>query len=274
MLAKPCHNVYCFLFVAFSLLYVWEPLHAKTGSCNELNGLTITSGGSAELDLSHYRADGATPGGYGGGFNSCILESRDGAFLNPDENESVFFGGIPASSTTCYNKGISDGGGDTTGGFFCHFDRVRKVWVLLIQAGKDFYTPGNLMLKIKNIGDTPIKDLRLNFLRYLRSDQEQSVDFRVSYVVGNYLVNDDQYNELHTDQKGSAPMVSAGFISWCESSPVENINLQPDQDIYLRFSIDEIKEASSIENRAEVGIASLQLTTDMTDQRCINWVAS
>lgn len=94
---------------------------------------------------------------------------------------NLAFGGTRITLNTDYTRGISVGGGVTTGGMYAFDLGAPQNRAVGFQPGANDWAPGTFTLKVTNNTGSPVNSIDLSYKLFVRNDQGRSNSFNFSY---------------------------------------------------------------------------------------------
>ena len=204
-----------------------------------------------EINNSQFTGNGFTSNPVSGQINSrgwAVTGFSDG---------NLNFEGSKTTSNTDFTRGISSGG-VSTGGIYA-FTVSENNRALGFQANDDDFTPGTVILKIRNYTNSNITSLLLCYTIYVRNDRSNSSSFNFSHSADNSSYT--QVSDINLSSPGTQD-VSPAWKAYIRTIKLEGLNIGHNNNYYLRWSSDFISGTGEAD---EFALDDIQIVANPSD---------
>lgn len=225
--------------------------------------IIIYNGISGQLNLTSTGVDFIT------NFDQTVLNVNVGVFAGDGFHHEPGIGQLDSDAWAI--EGLSDGdlsfgnieingdfargsstGGETSGGIYS-FEVALNNHALGFQAIGNDLTPGNITLKIRNSSGFTLERLKFAYTLWVLNDEDRGNTIEIKYST-----DDINYSNIPGSDFASISLADFSPI-WQSNSfefNIENLNILPDDFLYIKWSTD---DATGIGSRDEFAIDDISL---------------
>jgi len=216
--------------------------------------LSLTNGSNSQTITFDATLSGVSNGAYSGsGFEQTPSSGRldsDAWSHSGMSGGDLAFGGTGTSGD---NARGSSSGGVSTGGFYA-FDTGSSDYCFGIQPGGSDWTPGTIILRIKNDGTTNITQLSVSYEIKIYNNEDRANSLKFSYSSDNSTYTSVPALDYTSTAAGDG---SPSWTTVTRNTTISSLSITSGSYYYLKWDGDDVSGSGS---RDEFGIDDIAIT--------------